>query len=353
VLQSIKTINNPNRNPVLDIFRGIAILAVVAFHFNMALPYGYLGVDIFFVLSGTLIGSILIKEFNKENKIKFFSFFLKRGFKIWPSYYFFFIVGDIVAYLIYRNTHPEYYVPLSDCKRYLLFYQNFTGIPFHVTFDCVWSLCIEEHFYILLPLLLITIQLLFKNKRGMLLFSLSVLIFLAFIFKVLALIYSHSKDTYSMSMFRMDALCWGVLIAFILNYHESLVQKITRSYILFCIGVIVFFILLGFNIHFGLDSFYQKTIFHSLIPIPIALMLFSTYNMQVKPTKLVFVLRFVAYYSYNLYLWHGLLKFFIIDKYGGGIVSFTVYFVSAFILAMLSTILIEEPFLRLRARAIE
>lgn len=157
-LKTFHSLSNPQRNSSVDFFRGIAIISVVIFHFNNFLPMGNLGVDLFFVISGLLIGGLLNKNLEADRKINFFKFFLQRGFKIWPSYYAFLIFGSLVALCFYHSKHQDQIIPLWDMKRYLFFYQNYTGAPFHWSFDHVWSLCVEEHFYILLPILFILIQ---------------------------------------------------------------------------------------------------------------------------------------------------------------------------------------------------
>ena len=127
-LRVFKVLNDKDRISSIDIFRSVAILSVVIYHFNETLPFGYLGVDLFFVISGLLIGTILISEFVKRDSIHYVSFILKRGFKIWPSYYVFLIVGNLLAYFLYRHTHPDYYIPLNDYPRYLFFIKTFLAI---------------------------------------------------------------------------------------------------------------------------------------------------------------------------------------------------------------------------------
>ena len=95
------------RNAAIDVFRGVAILSVVLYHFNNTLPYGHIGVDLFFVISGLLIGGILTSYFKLNTPIHFFKFILSRGIRIWPSYYTFIIIGTILAHLMYRDLDPD------------------------------------------------------------------------------------------------------------------------------------------------------------------------------------------------------------------------------------------------------
>src|SRR6478609_13300 len=85
-LQSLRTLSSPERNSAVDVFRAVAIIAVALYHFKEILPLGYIGVDLFFVISGLLVGGILTRSFARGERINFPKFFLQRGFKIWPSY---------------------------------------------------------------------------------------------------------------------------------------------------------------------------------------------------------------------------------------------------------------------------
>lgn len=341
-LKALDILNNKNRIQSLDFYRGIAILLVVLFHFNESIKYGYIGVDLFFVISGFLVGGIIIKE-HRKGKIKYWSFLLKRGFKIWPSFYFFIIAGNIVAYFTYRSSRPANYITIDDYPRYLLFYRNFTGAPNHWSFDHIWSICIEEHFYILFPLAIIVLSLITKIKNKHLFFILGSMIILGFLSKVIMYNYTNGQDTYSATNNRIDALAYGILL-FLINPLVSKVSVLRKTSAF--IGFILIILLIYLNE--SLDSIiYNKIFFHSLLPLGISLLIFGTYHYQFKKFKLM---KFLAYYSYNWYLWHPLFYYFIIDSFQKNVLSLFIYLIVSFALAVLTTIFIEEYFLKLRTK---
>ncbi len=143
------------RDPNLDLLRALAISAVVAFHLPMASPVrhprllaatwaGRFGVDLFFVLSGWLISGLYFREWKAKGSVRPFVFILRRALRTMPPYY----VGLAVAWSaanFIRNDHPPFALD------YVFFLQNYFGpLPF---FPVSWSLCIEEHFYFVLPIL--------------------------------------------------------------------------------------------------------------------------------------------------------------------------------------------------------
>lgn len=155
----------------LDVLRGIAILLVLGAHTPFRLPHetllyplfsvwkriGWVGVDLFFVLSGFLIGGLLFAEHRRTGgSIAIGRFMLRRAFKIWPAYLVFLaatFLWDVAA-----GTAGS----LADNARasaaaiwpYLLHVQNYYG-PLVERIGHAWSLAVEEHFYLLLPLLLL------------------------------------------------------------------------------------------------------------------------------------------------------------------------------------------------------
>ena len=138
--------------PSLDVLRSVAILLVLSLHVGeffspsiQKLPfvyYGWSGVDLFFVLSGYLIGGQLWKELDRRGSIDVGRFLLRRGFRIWPLYYaFILIVGGLA--LLRGEPMRAFLADIFNVSNY-----------FHHRIAGGWSLSTEEQFYILVPALL-------------------------------------------------------------------------------------------------------------------------------------------------------------------------------------------------------
>lgn len=340
----IENLNNPSRNSVIDVYRGIAIFTVVLFHFNLTFPYGYLGVDLFFVISGILVGGILTKKYLNNEKINFFRFILQRGFKIWPSYFFFLLAGSIVARLLYTQTAPDQIIPIDDIWRYAFFYQNFTGEPYHWSFDHVWSLCVEEHFYILLPLTLIFISAIFNKQRKTFLYMAIVgYILLGIIAKPISYFFTSGQDTYSATYNRLDALAWGILLIVLIYENRLPIKTWIRGFMLSA-GILLFALSLYFDMYSG-SEIYHKVVFQSLVPISFFLIIAATYHLN---WRKLWPIRIMGYYSYNWYLWHVLFVIITTEIFGNTSTGLNVFVVGSFITAAFFTTLVEEPMLRLR-----
>ena len=345
-LKVYQTINNSDRISSVDIFRSLAIISVVIYHFNHQLPFGFLGVDLFFLVSGLLVGGLLTKEFENGNRINFFKFFLQRGFKIWPSYYAFLLFGGLIALYFYHTTDSDQIIPIWDLKRYLFFYQNYTGLPFHWSFDHVWSLCVEEHFYVLLPILFLFIQHFIKDEHKIkTLFMFVILTIIAGIaFKHFSYFITNSKDTYSATHDRIDALAWGVLLNLIITYYGEKIKSLRFSLFVFASGLFIFIAALYFQIYYA-NVLFEKIYFHSIIPLSFFLMLLGLYYVDFSKLK---PLRFIAYYSYNWYLWHPVFVIFITRHIGNTMTGLFIYLLITFLIAVIATVFIEERFLRKR-----
>jgi peptidoglycan/LPS O-acetylase OafA/YrhL len=144
--------------PTLDGWRGIAILAVLFCHIpwpqpNLArlAPYGALGVDLFFALSGFLITTRLIAEFNASGRIDWCNFYLRRAFRILPPALLYLLAVTILG-LVFRVIPMD----SSQLLASLFFYRNYLTLPASLAWYTghFWSLAVEEHFYLLWPLVL-------------------------------------------------------------------------------------------------------------------------------------------------------------------------------------------------------
>jgi peptidoglycan/LPS O-acetylase OafA/YrhL len=149
---------NRERQPGLDLLRALAIIVVVIYHagiFGFALPnhwhrFGWVGVDLFFVLSGYLIGGQLLAPLERGQGINFRRFFVRRALRIMPAY---FVILAVYFSLPSLREFPE----ISPLWKFLISVQNI-GLHGGTAFSHAWSLAIEDQFYLALPLLLLLVS---------------------------------------------------------------------------------------------------------------------------------------------------------------------------------------------------
>lgn len=344
-----KTFDNPGRQINIDVLRGCAVLAVVLFHFNGMLPYGYLGVDLFFVISGYLVGGALMKNYLSGEKLHFGEFVLKRGMKIWPSYYVFLLLGFVLSNLLFHGDFESQKLHWSELPRYAFWYRNFTGFPIHFSFDHVWSLCIEEHFYVLLPLLFSILGLI-KPSDKVLITSLVLTILLAFGSKCFMLNFTNSKDTYAMTFNRLDTFAYGILAAYLQFRGKWLIQKETTGILLFVFGILGIAAVIYLN-EANVIPYFKALIMHSILPVFMFCIIWATLPMKRKPWLIPF--RVAGYYSYNWYLWNPITVMVCKQFLGEGPGSFLAYFLLSATLAVFFTHFVEEYFLKVRNRMLK
>lgn len=141
-----------NRLPGLDLLRAVAIVWVMLYHvtsWGPVLPnfieYGYIGVDLFFVLSGFLIGWQLLEPYTVGLEPRWRQFFVRRAFRVLPAYW-------LVLVLYFAVPAVRESPGIQPLWQFLTFTQNmFPDYAQARAFPHAWSLCIEEHFYLLLP----------------------------------------------------------------------------------------------------------------------------------------------------------------------------------------------------------
>jgi peptidoglycan/LPS O-acetylase OafA/YrhL len=222
----------------LDILRGIAVLLVLGRHLPLpppdapralAIPAelwhrgGWIGVDLFFVLSGFLVSGLLFQEMARTGTVLGGRFLIRRGFKIYPPFLLLWAVTAIYAWYMTAGDRPGPF-PLRHALHELFFIQNY----FEGFWNHTWSLAIEEHFYFLLTLLFVALA---RQRRGGASFSAVPLVFGLVAATCLLLrweVTSTSPFYYYTHLFpthlRIDSLFFGVLLAYgwhVRNWREA------------------------------------------------------------------------------------------------------------------------------------
>jgi peptidoglycan/LPS O-acetylase OafA/YrhL len=292
--------------------RAISIWMVLAQHGGINIPglsplkIGGIGVEIFFVLSGFLIGGILFKEIDKNQPLRktLGNFWTRRWFRILPLYYlvilFKFIVIDhsIGFNLIY----------------YLLFLQNnFFGIHF---FEVSWSLVIEEWFYLFSPFYLIFVTHFFKSEKKI---FVSIIVFIALV-NLARLGYvivrnAPYEGVNSSFPFRFDSLFLGVLLAFIKHKKWPAFEKLKSPFIaltgLVCfIAYIYYYWTLSYPNQLINNSLLPRTLGFFIMPLTVALMVpfisSIKFNQHKSYANRVFyeIITYTSVLTYAIYLIH-------------------------------------------------
>ncbi len=209
--------------PDIDGLRAIAVLSVVLFHaFPTLLPGGFIGVDVFFVISGYLISGILFKEFS-EKRFSYLDFYSRRARRILPSLILMFWFALIAGWFLLLSG--EYSTLGKQIFSSAFFFQNFALFKESGYFDIssnlkpllhLWSLAIEEQFYLIWPPL---IALFCRKKNGLIAAILSISVF-SFVLNVLR-VTDFPTHTFFVPQTRFWELLTGALLAWISLNRKS------------------------------------------------------------------------------------------------------------------------------------
>ncbi len=235
--------NNPvsTRCPGLDTLRSLAILSVMLFHIHGAvLPifdgisrFGWAGVDLFFVLSGYLIGSQLLKPCLSGSRPPLIGFYRRRAYRILPAYL-------VVVLLYFAIPSWREAAVLAPPWQFLTFTENLFIIDWTVNhaFSHVWSLCVEEHFYLVLPVLVLAMMR--KPSLRKTAFLLTALVAAGIVIRSYVLVYQlqplgdgHFGFTYIAHIYdptysRLDGLLAGVSLALVKTFRPLWWAAIAR-----------------------------------------------------------------------------------------------------------------------------
>ncbi|MDB5320286.1 MAG: lipopolysaccharide modification acyltransferase [Phycisphaerales bacterium] len=301
----------------LDAVRAVAICLVLAGHFlfaytqvspSLLFVFGTLGVEIFFVLSGYLIGGILLNSIRANQNVVtpglIATFWYRRWMRTVPNYVLFVIVYRLI----------EGPVGLRRLASYLVFTQNLAWpMPSHPQFFIVsWSLTVEEWFYITLPVLILVLYRLTGRVRYGFLMSVG---FLLLVPMVLRLSFTPGRpwDMYARKIvvLRLDSLMWGVLVAALERYRADLFGRLTRWWVaLLGISIVLLsaaFLMKRVEFADGSGDFLARRIHLFILPLinigcALALPLCSV--LQRPSGVLGWITLRISLWSYSLYLCH-------------------------------------------------
>jgi peptidoglycan/LPS O-acetylase OafA/YrhL len=305
----------------LDSLRALAIIIVLMFHykavvsqeniFGFVSQLGWVGVDLFFVLSGYLIGNQILSALAKGENFSLKLFYIRRFLRTLPNYY-----AVLALYFIFPAAlSGSATAPLWS---FLTFTQNLNFRLGH-TFTHSWSLCIEEQFYVIFPLIALTFAYI---KRSI------TLVWLAIIGAILVAMflrgfnwYAHGQESitgsdywqyiYYSSFTRFDELLPGIAIALLKNYHSTTYEKfMARGNLILVLGAVsVAAVLYVLQHYFYIDnygfSFLVATFGFSFVAISFGLLVLAALS----PHSLLNRIRIpgaanLALWSYAIYLIH-------------------------------------------------
>ncbi|SDF53466.1 acyltransferase family protein [Terriglobus roseus] len=283
----------PQRREIeLDFIRGIAILMVVDFHSSATLLWPFLrlgwthfgasGVDIFFVLSGFLVGGLLLKEWKVRGSINIKRFLIRRGLKIWPQYYIFLIASLVTGRHTIRFLWGNF-----------LNIQNYTGGIAHT-----WTLAVEEHAYLLLMVLLFcaaSFKLSWRTAFWMLtalaVFSIGRSFWISYLYHV---------NGYTFTFTRLHGILFGVLLAMLFHFAPETFQRVQNMRSLWFAVIVGTLIYLRFPGHLEWAP-PTAVLLADLSGVALFLLL---YRNSPNHSWLYRGVAWIGVYSYGIYLWH-------------------------------------------------
>ncbi len=289
------------RIPQLDTVRGLAILVVMAhntslkypdFHLQQIFRNGWMGVELFFVLSGFLITGILVDTKDSEGYFK--KFYVRRCLRIWPLYYSVIFFIFVVVRFLEPSRFQTVLAQSPPWWAYLLYLQNFVGPlstkasgPLAVT----WSLAIEEQFYLIWPLVVRFCSLPWLRRVAIaeVCISPALRYYLSL----------HHVDLYANVFSRLDGLMAGALLALLVRSEKFVPSKLlTPAWISLVIAAPLAFVAADYN---------AGSIVYSLTALASASFVYISLFSKQKWLQWLMTNRFLIYtgtISYGLYLLH-------------------------------------------------
>ncbi len=349
-----KTTPPAKRSAPLDALRAVAVLLVLGRHFPEARPGeampgwmdvwlrgGWIGVDLFFVLSGFLVSGLLFREYRRFGEIHYGHFLARRGCKIYPAFYFMF--GAVLLGAAHMGRpFVGWPVILSE----MFFVQNYGPSLFPHS----WSLAVEEHFYLLLPLLLLAV----RGKKDAPFARLPWLVVgvagLALAARIVTtqMLDFRLKTHLFPTHLRLDSLLFGVLLSWATHFHLEALERVWTRFRWPLAMLAVALVVPAFCGEIG-SGWYLHTLGLTGFALAsgVLLMFALRWPSAWRP------LAFIGAYSYSIYLWHIPVRFFglaWLPRDAAPLTRGAAYLALSIVTGILAAWLIERPFLALRDR---
>ncbi len=306
------------RNFGLDVLRAIAITLVVLSHITylfvqesenhfvlLIRTLGAVGVDLFFVLSGFLIGGLLLKDIEKH-RYKFshlITFWKRRWLRTLPNYFLVLFI-NILLYYIYSEDLVD------SLGLYFVFFQNFSG-PHPDFFTEAWSLSIEEYAYLILPAVIFFMLFMFKKHQKLMFFwTTFATIFVLFLLKVqfyfeadIASYKDWSAGFRKVVIYRLDAIYLGFILAYLMRQFPEFFKK--QKFLFLFFGAFIF---IGVHFLIYIRQLQPQTdlgfyVFVYLASISVSLALVFPFAIHMKRSTFFNTLVFfISTRSYAIYL---------------------------------------------------
>ena len=353
--------------PSIDSLRALAVLAVIIYHVDVNyLPGGFLGVDLFFVLSGYLISSLIIKEFRKTGTVNLYNFYIRRARRLLPAVYFMITVGLVVMVLfnevLLRKSHLDaIFGYIYSSNWWYIFHKldYFDSFGAQSPFKHLWSLAIEEQFYMIFPFLFLLVNGKKKSKDGTyklnknFLYVIVGLILVSLIAHILLFDINNISRIYFGTDTRAFSLLVGVVGA-ILYPMERLHSKVTpqQNMIYSVVSLVSIATLITVMIY---TSEYNALLYRGgflLVAILGLIVIISSGKQHTLMSKLLSFkpIVFIGKISYSLYLWHFpiLVLTTPVSEIGNPNIFFVILrIVLTFAIAIVSYVFVETPIRKL------
>jgi peptidoglycan/LPS O-acetylase OafA/YrhL len=301
---------NTSKIPSLDGLRAISILLVLVAHCFYDLDYkiaklGSLGVEIFFVISGFLITTLLLKEKAIKNKISLKNFYIRRGLRILPVIFLFLFALLILNHVYQLHISNRSFMTAVFFAKNIPIYNSSEWYTGHL-----WSLAVEEQFYIIFPVIISLLSL--KNYKRLVIFLIIFLTILNYCFHSFADVLYSNKFNHRIVIVIVNLLSSGTVsilvgsfFSVLLFYNSAFLNRLINinSYFLSLIIFLIALVLRFPYFHLYMISF-TNTIYAFMIGIVIMMNL-NKACLMAKILNLKFITQ-IGILSYSLYIWQQL-----------------------------------------------